>query len=81
MRERGELRPDADPDGLALALLAAVQGGLLLNQTRRDAAPLEAAMDAMITYIRGFAAPDTGGVPARSSRAVPNRLATQARPR
>ncbi len=65
MRERGELRPDADPDGLALALLAAVQGGLLLNQTRRDATPLEAAMDAMITYIRGFAAPDTGGVPAR----------------
>jgi len=65
MRERGELRPDADPDGLALALLAAVQGGLLLNQTRRDAAPLEAAMDAMIAYIRGFAAPDAGGVPAR----------------
>lgn len=55
MRERGELRPDADPDRLALALLAAVQGGLLLDQTRRDTAPLEAALDAMIAYIHGFA--------------------------
>ncbi len=59
MRERGELRPDADPDRLALALLAAVQGGLLLGQTRRDTAPLETALDAMIAYVRGFAA--TGG--------------------
>ncbi len=55
MRERGELGPDADPDRLALALLAAVQGGLLLGQTRRDTAPLETAIDAMIAYIRGFA--------------------------
>ncbi|MCA1845575.1 MAG: TetR/AcrR family transcriptional regulator, partial [Actinobacteria bacterium] len=36
MRERGELRPDADPDRLALAVLAAVQGGLVLTQARRD---------------------------------------------
>lgn len=56
MRERGELRADADPDRLALALLAVVQGGLLLDQTYRDTAPLEAALDAMIAYIRGFAA-------------------------
>jgi len=56
MRERGELRPDADPDRLALALLAAVQGGLLLGQTCRETAPLEAALDAMIAHIHSFAA-------------------------
>lgn len=55
MRDSGQLRPDADPDRLALALLAAVQGGLLLDQTRRDTAPLETALDAMIAHIHTFA--------------------------
>ncbi len=52
MRERGDLRPDCDPDQLALATLAAVQGGLLLTQTYRDPAPLEAALDAAFSHIR-----------------------------
>lgn len=65
MRERGELRPDADPDRLALALLAAVQGGLLLDQTRRDTAPLEAALDATIAYIHTFATTGHVKVPGR----------------
>ena len=34
MYESGRLPPDADPDVLALALLAALQGGLLLTQIR-----------------------------------------------
>ena len=36
---------------LALALLAALQGGLLLTQVKRDTKPLEAALDAMIELI------------------------------
>jgi AcrR family transcriptional regulator len=52
MRERGELRPDADTGRLALALLAAAQGGLLLMQARRDTVALEAALDTAIDYIR-----------------------------
>lgn len=56
MRERGELRPDADPAELALVLLAAAQGGVLLTQTRRDAAPLEAALGSALAYVRSFAA-------------------------
>lgn len=56
MRERGALRTDADPDRLALALLAAVQGGLLLTQTRRTTVPLETAVDAVLELIRGYAA-------------------------
>lgn len=55
MRDSGRLRPEADPDRLALALLAAVQGGLLLDQTRRDTAPLEAALDTVIAHIATFA--------------------------
>lgn len=51
MHERDELRPDTDPDALALATLAALQGGLLLTQIRREVTPLEAALDAMLDHI------------------------------
>ena len=54
MRDRGELRPGADPARLAAATLAALQGGLLLTQVRRDTAPLEAALDMAITHIGSF---------------------------
>jgi AcrR family transcriptional regulator len=52
MRTRGELRPDADTARLALFLLAAVQGGLLLTQARRDATALRTALDVAIDHIR-----------------------------
>ena len=52
MRDRGELRQDADPDYLALATLTALQGGLLMTQTRQDTLALEAVLDAMIDRIR-----------------------------
>ncbi len=48
---RGEL-PGTEVDSLALATLAAIQGGLLLSQVRRDTAPLEAAVDTMIEHLR-----------------------------
>lgn len=51
MHERGELPAEVDPDRLALALLAAHQGGLVLTQVRRDPAPLEAALDEMIAHV------------------------------
>ena len=44
-------RPEADPRQLALALLAALEGGLLLAQIQRDSEPLAAALDAMLTLI------------------------------
>ena len=52
MRARGELRPDADTGRLALFLLAAAQGGLLLNQARRDTTALQTALDVAIDHIR-----------------------------
>jgi AcrR family transcriptional regulator len=49
---RGELPDDTDVDTLALAMLAAIQGGLLLSQVRRDTAALGAAVDTMIEHLR-----------------------------
>jgi TetR/AcrR family transcriptional repressor of nem operon len=51
----GALRPGTDADELALALLAAVQGGLLLAQAQRSTDALEAALNAVIAHIRGHA--------------------------
>ena len=54
MREHGTLRGDTDTDRLALALLAAVQGGLVLTRTRRTTVPLETALDASLELIRSY---------------------------
>ena len=51
MHELGRLAPEADPRQLALALLAALEGGLLLAQIQRDPEPLAAGLDAMLTLI------------------------------
>jgi TetR/AcrR family transcriptional repressor of nem operon len=55
LRERGELRFEADPAALALATLAALQGGLLLTQVTRSPHALEVALDAAIDHIESFA--------------------------
>ncbi|HEX6471432.1 MAG TPA: TetR/AcrR family transcriptional regulator [Streptosporangiaceae bacterium] len=52
MRAGGELRADASPEAHATALLASIEGGLLLSQTRRDAASLRIAVDAALGYLR-----------------------------
>jgi AcrR family transcriptional regulator len=51
MQSRGDLPQSVDADDLALALLAALQGGLLLTQIRRHTKPLEVALDAMLERI------------------------------
>ena len=51
MRERGKLAKSADPRELAIALLSAVQGGLLLSKTTRSNRPLEIAMDMAIDRV------------------------------
>jgi TetR/AcrR family transcriptional regulator, transcriptional repressor for nem operon len=52
MRAAGKLDPRADPDELATATLASIQGGLLLTQTRRDPAQLASALDAAYAHLR-----------------------------
>jgi hypothetical protein len=56
MRAAGKLRRSADPARLATATLAAIQGGLILTQTRRDPQQLRIALDAALAYLRSFAA-------------------------
>jgi len=55
MLANGTLPPDADVEVLATAMLAALQGGLLLCQMYRSTAPLEAAMDTMIDHLARIA--------------------------
>jgi TetR/AcrR family transcriptional regulator, transcriptional repressor for nem operon len=52
MRDRGELSPDVDPESLALAMLTAVQGGLLMTQVRHDTMALRTVLDVIIDRIR-----------------------------
>jgi AcrR family transcriptional regulator len=56
MRERGLLRADSDPETLALGVFAALHGGLLLTQTMRSIAPLEAALDGALATLHAAAA-------------------------
>ena len=58
MRDRGQLRSDADPDVLATALMAAFQGGLLLTQAAQDLRPLREALDAALAHVGSFATHD-----------------------
>jgi len=51
MRERGELAASADPQELALALLSAVEGGLLLAKTTQSSRPLEIALDMAVDHV------------------------------
>jgi AcrR family transcriptional regulator len=52
MAARGELLPEADPALLATQTLAALQGGLLLTQVRRDTGQIRAAADGALTLLR-----------------------------
>jgi AcrR family transcriptional regulator len=54
MKERGALFDGADVDQLSLALLTALQGGLLLAKAHRDAEPLRTALNATIDHIATF---------------------------
>jgi TetR/AcrR family transcriptional repressor of nem operon len=52
MRDRGELRADAAPAVLARALLASIEGGMVLSQARKDPASLHIAVEAGLAQLR-----------------------------
>ena len=56
----GQLPGGTDPDNLAVTLLAALQGGLLLAQVQRDPRPLQTAVGTLLELARG----NRPGVPA-----------------
>jgi AcrR family transcriptional regulator len=51
MREHGKLAPNANPAKLATVTMAALQGGLLLTQVRRDPEQLRIALDGARTLL------------------------------
>ena len=55
MQARGKLARSADPDKLATATMASIQGGLLLTQARRDPGQLAIALDAAYAHLRAHA--------------------------
>jgi TetR/AcrR family transcriptional regulator, transcriptional repressor for nem operon len=60
MQARGKLARSADPDELATATMASIQGGLLLTQVRRDPRQLAIALDADYAHLRAHAACASG---------------------
>ncbi|MEE3063782.1 MAG: TetR/AcrR family transcriptional regulator [Actinomycetota bacterium] len=59
MKVRGGLIDSADVDQLAMALLAALEGGLLLAKALRDGEPLRTALNTTIDHIASFATTET----------------------
>ena len=55
MRQRGDLREEADPRHLAVALVTAHQGGAMLTYATGSAEPLRVAVNAAVDYVRSFA--------------------------
>ena len=56
MRQRGELRADAEPALLATGLLASIEGGMVLSQVRKDIASLRIAADTGLAQVRAHQA-------------------------
>jgi TetR/AcrR family transcriptional repressor of nem operon len=52
LHQSGQLADGTDPNALAVTLLAALQGGLLLAQVQRDPRPLETAVDTLLQLAR-----------------------------
>jgi TetR/AcrR family transcriptional regulator, transcriptional repressor for nem operon len=55
LRDSGRLRADADPERLATATLASLQGGLLMSKALQDESALSVALDAALEHLRTFA--------------------------
>lgn len=56
MRDRGELDTNTNLDALAAALLAAIQGGMLLSQVHQSAVPFRQATTVVIDHIADLTA-------------------------
>jgi TetR/AcrR family transcriptional regulator, transcriptional repressor for nem operon len=54
MRSNGELAAQADPAELALTVMSALQGGLLMAQATRSARPLELALNMALQHMAGY---------------------------
>lgn len=72
MRERGELAAGANAADIALAVLSAIQGGLLLSRSAKSNRPLEIAFDMALAHVATHmrrSDPPSGDMP-RSARSA-----------
>ena len=56
MKEHGRIIPSADTEAISVAVLAALQGGILLSKAVRNSKPLELAFDMALSHIERYAA-------------------------
>jgi TetR/AcrR family transcriptional repressor of nem operon len=56
MKERGRIVASADIQAISVAVLAAIQGGILLSKTARNSTPLQLAFDMALSHIERYAA-------------------------
>lgn len=70
MRALGELASHADPDALAEATLAAIQGGILLARTKRSLQPLKNALTAAMVFLRSYSPLDVAHRSHRVARPI-----------
>lgn len=54
IRAAGNLPADADPERLAAATMAAIQGGYLLSTVAKDAHAMSAALEGALAYVRSL---------------------------
>jgi TetR/AcrR family transcriptional repressor of nem operon len=57
MRDRGEFAKTADPKDLAIAILGAVQGGLLLAKTMRAVRPVQLTLEMALALVERHSTP------------------------
>lgn len=54
MQAKGTLKPGADPDRLAVGLMAALQGGYLLANAAHDVKPMEISVDLALEHLKSY---------------------------
>jgi AcrR family transcriptional regulator len=54
MQAKGTLSPQAEPEPLAIGLMAALQGGYLLANTAHDVRPMEIALDLALDHLKSY---------------------------
>jgi hypothetical protein len=52
MQDKGTLTSSADPEQLAIGLMAALQGGYLLANTAHDVKPMEISLDLALDHLK-----------------------------
>ena len=56
MKAQGQIKSSADTHAISIAVLAAIQGGILLAKSARSSTPLELAFDMALSHIERHAA-------------------------